>query len=156
MKRPSRDNSYLVEHVQLLLSSYERIVGTPLLEVSGDQVEKAQQLFEAPFFVASHNMEEDPVLTYGNQTALDLFEMEWDEFTSKPSRFTAEMPERAERKRLLEAVQANGFIDDYSGIRISRSGKRFLIKQATVWNLIDERGRQVGQAATFAGWEPLS
>ena len=58
------------------------------------------------------------MLTYGNQTALDLFEMEWDEFTSTPSRFTAETPERAERERLLNAVQANGFIDDYSGIRI--------------------------------------
>ena len=156
MKRPGRDNAYQEEHVQLLLSSYERIVGTPLLEVSDDSVEKAKILFEAPFFVASHNTEEDPVLTYGNQTALDLFEMEWDEFTSTPSRFTAETPERAERERLLNAVQANGFIDDYSGIRISRTGKRFLIKQATVWNLIDEKGRRVGQAATFAGWEPLS
>ena len=37
----------------------------------------------------------------------------------------AEAPLREERARLLAAVAANGFIDDYSGIRISKSGRRF-------------------------------
>ena len=142
--------------MQLLIRSYERLIGRPLIEIDDHPGGVSQALFEVTFFVASHNMEEDPVLTYGNQTALDLFEMEWDEFISTPSRFTVETPERAERERLLEAVRTNGFIDDYSGIRISKTGKRFLIKQATVWNLIDESGSRVGQAATFAGWEPLS
>ena len=155
MKLPCRGNVYQAEHVQLLIRSHERLIGRPLIE-NDAHPGGVQALFELPFFVASHNTEEDPVLTYGNQTALDLFEMEWDEFTSTPSRFTAETPERAERERLLEAVRTNGFIDDYSGIRISKTGKRFLIKQATVWNLIDESGSRVGQAATFANWEPLA
>lgn len=156
MKLPCWENVYQAEHVQLLIRSHERLTGRPLIENDVHPGGVSQALFEVPFFVASHNTEEDPVLTYGNQTALDLFEMEWDEFTSTPSRFTAETPERAERERLLEAVRTNGFIDDYSGIRISKTGKRFLIKQATVWNLIDESGSRVGQAATFANWEPLA
>ena len=96
------------------------------------------------------------MLTHGNQTALDLFEMEWDEFISTPSRFTAETPERAEREGPLQAVRTDGFIEDYSGIRISKTGKRFLFKQATVWKLIDESGSREGQAATFANLEPLA
>ena len=142
--------------MQLLIRSYDRLIGRPLIETDDHPGGVSQALFEVPFFVAYHNTEEDPVLTCGNQTALDLFEMEWDEFISTPSRFTAETPERAKRERLLGAVRTNGFIDDFSGIRISKTGKRFLIKQATVWNLIDESGSHVGQAATFEGWEPLS
>ena len=50
---------------------------------------------------------------------------------------------------------ANGFIDDYAGIRISKTGRRFRIAQATVWNLLDERGIYSGQAAMFLRWEFL-
>ena len=35
------------------------------------------------------------------------------------------------------------------------SGKRFLIRNATVWNLLDQRGRHCGQAAMFTDWEVL-
>jgi two-component system chemotaxis sensor kinase CheA len=40
-------------------------------------------------------------------------------------------------------------------IRISRNGRRFRILHATVFNLLDQTGSYVGQAATFADWEPL-
>jgi hypothetical protein len=52
-------------------------------------------------------------------------------------------------------VQQFGFIDDYSGIRISKGGKRFWIRNATVWNLIDANGARVGQAARFDRWDYL-
>jgi predicted DNA-binding protein (UPF0251 family) len=55
---------------------------------------------------------------------------------------------------LLERVAAQGFIDDYTGVRIAKSGRRFRIQRATVWNLVDSSGRRVGQAATFADWVP--
>jgi hypothetical protein len=130
-------------------------MGKELIDDTQDEVERARLLFEAPFFVASHNTASDPVLTYGNRCALELFEMSWDEFTSTPSRFTAEEPDRAERAELLRRVSADGFIDDYSGVRISKSGKRFRIRRATVWNLADSSGVLVGQAATFSAWQPL-
>jgi predicted DNA-binding protein (UPF0251 family) len=56
---------------------------------------------------------------------------------------------------LLAAVTARGFIDDYSGVRISQTGRRFRITRATVWNLISETGRPCGQAAMFDRWEFL-
>ena len=36
---------------------------------------------------------------------------------------------------MLEQAKTHGYISDYRGIRISRSGKRFLVEQATVWNI---------------------
>ena len=148
MDSPNEQNFFLRRHVELLLSSYQRLTGKALItDLTPDKSAKA--IWEAPFFVASHNAAADPVLTYGNQAALDLFEMDWAQFTSTPSRFTAEALERAERDRLLTTVARQGYIDDYSGARISSSGRRFRIKRATVWNLIDEAGIKIGQAAAL-------
>ena len=94
----------------------------------------------------------DPVFFYGNRAALDLFEMGAEEFVSLPSRFSAEPLVREERARLLAEVSARGFIDDYSGIRIAKTGRRFRIARATVWNLVDGIGAIHGQAATFSDW----
>ena len=109
----------------------------------------------APFVLVSHGTEADPVLNYGNATALALWEMSWDELTRTPSRLTAEAPNREERAKLLEGVTRCGFIDDYAGVRISKSGRHFKISNATVWNLLTEDGRPCGQAAMFAQWEFL-
>ena len=152
-EEPSPDNDYLADHAALLLQSLKKLTGRVLIDPTLSPIEAAQQLYEAPFFVASHNTSSDPLLTYGNRTAQNLFEMSWEEFTSTPSRFTAEAPIREERARLLAEVTAHGFIDNYSGIRISSTGKRFRIKKATVWNLIHPDGFPAGQAATFSHWE---
>ena len=115
--------------------------------------DRSESAWSAPFVLVSHGVEPDPVLWYGNRTALTLWEMDWQSFTSTPSRFTAEAPLREERARLMAAVTERGFIDDYAGIRITRTGRRFRIRQATVWNVVDDAGRPAGQAATFSGWE---
>jgi hypothetical protein len=116
--------------------------------------ELARKLYEATFVVVSHGTESDPILNYGNAAALRLWEMSWEELMRTPSRLTAEAPLREERARLLAAVTARGFIDDYSGIRITRTGRRFHIAQATVWNLITADGQQpCGQAAMFSEWK---
>ena len=54
-----------------------------------------------------------------------------------------------------QRVSAHGYIDDYVGVRISASGKRFLIEDAIVWNLIDGQGAYHGQAAVFKKWTYL-
>jgi len=87
--------------------------------------------------------------------ALELFGMDFAAFTRLPSRFSAEPLLREERALLLERVARDGFIDDYSGIRIAASGRRFRIERATVWNLVDAAGMRHGQAAMFAHWIPL-
>ena len=48
--------------------------------------------------------------------------------------------------------RSQGYIDDYAGVRVSRTGRRFRIQGATVWNLTGGQGRHLGQAATFAHW----
>lgn len=89
------------------------------------------------------------------QLALKLFNLTLEQFTKLPSRFSAEAMYRDERARLLDIVARDNFIDDYTGIRISSTGHRFRIEQATVWNLIDVAGRIHGQAATFERWTTL-
>jgi len=115
----------------------------------------AQKVFTAPFVLVSHGTETDPVLDYGNRAALALWEISWEELTRTPSRLTAEAPNREERARLLAEVARHGFIDDYSGVRISKTGRRFRISRATVWNLLTADGRPGGQAAMFDRWEYL-
>jgi len=109
----------------------------------------------ASFAVVSHNTASDPVFNYANRTALQLFEMSWTQFTALPSRLSAEPMLQEERERLLQRVAERGFIEDYSGVRISASGRRFIIRNATVWNLQDEQGRPYGQAALLREWQPL-
>lgn len=130
----------------LIVESYQRLTGKSLLPVPFDPL----ALWNAPFAVVAHGTQADPVFFYGNQAALGLFEMSFAEFTRLPSRFSAEPLARDERARLLEQVSKQGFIDDYSGVRIASSGRRFTIDYATVWNLLDAAGSYHGQAATFA------
>jgi hypothetical protein len=89
------------------------------------------------------------VFFYGNKLALQLFEMSFAEFVCLPSRFSAEPLAQQDRAVLLERVTRLGFVDDYSGVRIARSGARFVITNGTVWNLQDAAGIYHGQAATF-------
>jgi hypothetical protein len=145
----------IIAHTQLLAQSFRRFTGRDLLPGLFNPLGLARCIFEAPFVVVSQGTEADPVLNYGNRAALQLWELSWAELTRTPSRLTAETPEQAERARLLAAVTARGFIDDYSGIRIAKTGRRFRIERATVWNLVTERGDLCGQAATFDRWEFL-
>lgn len=156
MKNPWQQ-PFVIAQTQLIVRSLKHWTGRDLLagigNLSGEEL--AEKIFHAPFVLVSHGTEADPVLNYGNQAALNLWEMTWEELTRTPSRLTAEAPNREERARLLAAVTANGFIDDYAGIRISKNGRRFRIAQATVWNLLNEQGNHAGQAATFSHWEFL-
>lgn len=143
------------DHARLLLDAFARLLGRELVSREGSAADQAERLFRARFVVVSHGTEADPVLNYGNAAALALWEMPWDEFTRTPSRLTAEPVHRDERARLLARTRAHGFVDDYSGIRISKSGRRFRIEQAIVWNLTDEAGGHRGQAATFDRWTDI-
>ncbi len=149
------DDPLLIEHIQCLLDSYRHWTGRELVPAGKSPEERAKVLFYQPFVVLSHGTQEDPVLNYGNQAALALWKMTWVEFTSMPSSLTAEPINRAERTRLLSQVASYGYINDYRGVRISKSGRRFLVEQATVWNILDANGRYVGQAATFDHWTYL-
>ena len=66
---------------------------------------------------------------------------------SSDLRQSAELPNQAERAEILSAVTAQGFIQNYTGIRINRNGKRFRIRDVTVWNLENNQQVSYGQAA---------
>lgn len=114
-----------------------------------------EELYDAPFVVLAHGTECPPVLWYGNAKALELWEMTFGEFTRMESRKTAEPDLREAREALLHEVQKQGYSTGYRGIRISSSGRRFEIAQATVWNIVNVAGDYIGQAATFDRWRRL-
>ena len=130
----------------LIAGSYQRLTGKPLL---GQTPFDPLSMWNAPCAIVAHGTEDDPVFFYGNKLALQLFEMSFAEFSRLPSRLSAEPEGLAARVVLMEKVTRQGFIDGYSGMRIASSGKRFMITNATVWNLVDEAGVYHGQAATF-------
>ena len=146
----------VVEWSQLLLDSYRHWIRKDLIERTPNVKQQARLLFEASFVVVSHGVEPDPILNYGNQTALDLWELSWDQFIKTPSRLTAEADDRAERGSMLERARLNGYFDGYRGVRISSTGRRFLVEQALIWNVIDPAGSPIGQAATFSQWSNVS
>ncbi len=148
-------NPYLTDHARLLLSSFHRITGKHLISPEGAGEAAYQALFEAPYAVASHDTAEDPMFNYGNLAAQKLFEMNWAILLTHPSRHSAEPENRAERSRLLARVTKRGFIDDYRGVRISSTGRRFRIEEAMIWNLIDGEGIYRGQAAALYQWAEL-
>ena len=137
-----------------LAHSYQHWRHQQLVVVSESQA-LAPAIFEAPLAIVSHGTQADPIFNYANRCALDLWELDWDTFTQMPSRLSAEPMHRDERAEMLAQLQTQGFIDNYQGIRISSQGRRFYIQQAIVWNVIDDAGAYLGQAATFNHWQFL-
>jgi hypothetical protein len=149
---PTQANRFQIESAQLIVSSYSQLLRHDLLPECNDRDDLAQRLYQAPFIVLAHENAPDPVFFYANLAAQELFEMNWRDMVRLPSRLSAEALLQDERRKLLESVTRQGYIDDYAGIRISATGKRFRIARATVWNLIDASGSSIGQAAAFSEW----
>lgn len=141
-----------IRHVQDLLDSYKSLLHMELVDRVGGPLEQSRAAFELPAILVSHGTQADPVFNYANRAALETFEMSWDEFTRTPSRFSAEPVERAERERLMSEVRSSGCIRNYRGIRISKTGRRFQIDDATVWNVFGSDGVLRGQAAVLFKW----
>ncbi len=149
-------NHQVYEHCWLLQHSFEKLVGKPLVSprpLSNEALYHA--LYHAPFALVSHNAEADPIFNFANTTAQQLWEMDWQIFTSLPSRLSAEPINQTEREQLLQMARTKGYIDGYKGIRISQSGKRFYIQDTILWNITDPQGMYYGQAAMFHKWQWL-
>ena len=145
---PHLNTAFYQQHALNLCFSYQQLFNKPLVQPDNNGY-LIQQLFNAPFALLSHGLEDDPIFNFGNAAALKLFEYSWDEFIQLPSRLSAKTVDQSERQRLLDAVSQQGYIDNYAGIRIAASGREFLIENAVVWNVIDKDGRYCGQAAAI-------
>ena len=152
---PTESNQHQAKSAELIVESHARLLRRDLLPDLEDYSRIAIELYLAPFVVLAHDTAADPVFFYANRRAQELFEMTWAQMVTLPSRHSAQPLAQAERQHLLEQVAHEGFIDDYTGVRISATGRRFLIERATVWNLSGPAGNVVGQAATFGHWLPV-
>jgi PAS domain-containing protein len=149
-----RQAAFLARHSRLLMASYQHWTGESL-GVANDDVTHA--LMHAPYAVASHAAENDPKFNYANHQALALFKMMPEEMLGLPSRYSAEPMLREARADFLYQVSTHGFIENYSGVRIAKDGSRFLIEQATVWNVVDVMSpkKVLGQAVIIKAWHTL-
>ena len=145
----------LVQHSQHLLNSFKAFTNQDLIDRTSSVEVQAQNLFDAKFVIVSHNTDKDPIFNYGNQAALDLWEFDWTQFIALPSRLSAEPLAQVHRDRLFQAVQAEGYINNYRSVRITRTGKRFWVENATIWIVTDSTGTRIGHAATFLKWTPI-
>ena len=146
---------------RLMANSFQRFTGQSILgamdTASLSDSELAQAMFNAPQAIVSHGAEADPIFRYANARALKLWEMDWDAFTRLPSRLSAEAAGdiQSDRDALLKAALAKGWVDNYTGIRISSTGKRFDIRNTVLWNVVDDKGVRHGQAAFIRDWRFL-
>lgn len=151
---PCEENLWQRDWVWLLDDSLRRLHGSALLPAPRASASHCASLAANQDLVCvSHDFEssgeDGPIFNYATAAGLMLFEMSWDQFVTTPSRMSAEADGMEERARILETVAQYGFIDNYSGIRVSRTGRRFRIRNAIVWNVDDGAGIVVGQAALF-------
>jgi hypothetical protein len=148
--RPCADNNYHQAHIRILLDNLYKWTGYDLAAAHGFSADNiGKQLFEADLYILSHNTAIDPILTYGNQRVLDLWEVSWEELTKMYSKDTAKPGDRTARSTTMEHVKQHNYVTGYSGTRISRTGKEFQILDVTIWNLFTDDGRAYGQAAWF-------
>ena len=151
MTLPPHEHPDIQAYNRLMADSFHRFTGMSL--AAGD-MPLVQALWHAPHPIVSHGTEADPIFRYANAAALKLWEMDWDSFTRLPSRLSAEADSRiqSDRDALLKTTMRNGWVDDYAGIRISRTGRRFEIRDAVLWNVVDAAGVRHGQAAFIRDW----
>ncbi|MBW4541810.1 MAG: MEKHLA domain-containing protein [Myxacorys chilensis ATA2-1-KO14] len=164
-------HQFVIRHTQRLLHSFYHWTGQSLsrfgsagsdaigsVNSEGNAANDLDEhaLFHAPLIVLSHGTEADPILNYGNNQALLLWEMDWTTFTQTPSRKTAEPMNREARSRLLAEAKTKGYIDNYRGVRISSTGKRFWIDNVILWTVLDEASSPCGQAAAFSNWQYIT
>ena len=150
--------SAVITWSQIILNSYQRLLGKELILRNGDPLIEAKQLFYAPMVVLSHNTNPDPIYNYGNLQALELWEMTWEQLVQTPSKSTTEPELRSQRENFLVSAKMakQGYINNYEGIRVSSTGKRYKIQDVIIWNLTDEQNQYCGQAATFADWQAVN
>ncbi|MCP5412480.1 MAG: MEKHLA domain-containing protein [Alphaproteobacteria bacterium] len=144
---PGAGNDWHDAHVRRLLDAFTRATGRDLAKELGASADLGRFFHDGDFALLSHRGDADATLNYGNARALALWECGWEDFTAMPSRQTAPRPDRAERETMMTQVAQKGFVEGYSGERISRGGRRFMIRDGIVWRLQDADGASFGVAA---------
>ena len=135
----------------LLLESHQRLFQRPLVRSTGIRL-SAQELFVLDQVVLCHDGSEDPRFLYANRAALQLFSRNWEQMVGMPSRLSASANQRLSRREQLELAKRQDKLENYSGVRVNSQGRRFQIRGARIWSLIDQERHYSGQAACFSEW----
>ncbi len=154
LNKNSKFSANLIDYIDQVALSYHKYTNKPLIENHNNLID---ELYDASFVFASHRYfdDDEPRFVFGNAKALELWELDWDNFIGMPSRLTAEAIHQDERECLLQEVNSKGHIKNYSGIRISSTGKRFQINNAIVWNVLNSSEEVIGQAVKFNEYQYL-
>jgi len=135
----------------LLLESHQRLFQRPLLRSPSIRL-AAQELFVLDQVVLCHDGSEDPCFLYANRAALRLFSRNWEQMVGLPSRLSASANQRLSRREQLELARRQDKLENYCGVRVNSQGRRFQIRGARIWSLIDQESHYSGQAACFSQW----
>ncbi len=146
---PSNENNYLKDYIYQITRSLKDLANIEIVDPSLSLEEQAKQVFNSDYILLAHNAASEPIFNYANKSALSLFEMPWDEITKLSSKYSAEADEQAKREEFIAEVTAKGYSKNYSGIRVSKTGRRFEIKNVILWNVYDANNNRIGQAAMF-------
>jgi hypothetical protein len=153
---PAASNNYYQAHLAIVLANLKHWTGYDLIQDYGFAFATlGEQLFNADFYLLSHNNAPDPILNYGNQRVLDLWEISWSELIAMPSRKTAKPIDQQARSIFMEQVRSKNYVSGYSGIRISKTRAEFRILDGMVWNVFTSDGRLDGQAAWFKSYQSI-
>jgi hypothetical protein len=132
-----------------ILDSYRRRLGHDLFERSGDAAEDARRLFDLPLAVLAHDTAPQPLLDWANLAAARAFDATPESLLGRPSAGTTPADAVADRRALFDVLARQGFVTGYSGVRISLTGRRFVIDDVTVLEVTDATGQPAGHAAAI-------
>lgn len=104
--------------------------------------------------IVCHDGAEDPRFVYVNFAAAALWKMSVEQMIGMPSRLSAPPERQQERASALAEAGQCGVLVGYTGERIASDGTRFIIEDATLWN-VELPGGVLGQAATFDRWHEV-
>lgn len=142
----------LVVLAEAMDHSHRSLLGGELASLAhAEPLAIAEHLYLADFALLCHDGAPDPVFIYANLTAQRLFHLSWEDFVGMPSRLSAEPDARAVRSAMLARVDQDGYVADYSGVRVDSRGQRFRIEDASIWN-VQHCGVRLGQAARIGRW----
>ena len=100
----------------------------------------------------SHGSQEDPIFCYFNKAAMEMFQYDRDEIYKLPSRYSAPSgAARQTRQKVIDgtAEEDKGYYYLPPVIRQAKNGDLYEISDILLWNVYDDEGYRLGQAAIY-------
>ncbi|KAK9818548.1 hypothetical protein WJX74_004619 [Apatococcus lobatus] len=156
---PWKDPEVIMENL-LLVESFRRKVGRPLLEGELEIQEIAETLWKAPMAILSSNdgdsEGEPPVFRYANEAALTLMGFDkLEDMIGAPSQARTDDSAEAQagRERLMAEMLEKGFLDVQTPLkRHTLQGQPIQAQEATLWAVEAPTGELLGSAIAMWRW----